>query len=443
MGSLLISTTPTMLVVRSGLQEVSGVITLESVFMIHELKTQGLSISAIARQTGLDRKTVRRHLIEGIRSPSYGPRVARGSVIDPYRDYLKARVEAYPSLSGRRLLREIRALDYKGSYTTLTDYLRTVRPVEQAGFEQRFETPAGKQGQVDFAQFKVSFRREPQVTRVVWLFSMVLGFSRYLFGRFVWRQTLDMVVRCHIEAFSEFGGVPEEILYDRMKTAVVGEPEPGEILYHPTLLSLAAHYGFRPKACRSYRPKTKGKVERPYRYVRQDFFLAGQFEDLEDLNRQFDVWRAETAHPRVHGTTGRIILEAFQEERPALKALPVGVFNDVLCLERRVTHDGMVSVDGNLYSVPDTTRARRVEVHRSATQLQIFEQGQLIATHPLLTGRGQRHLAHGHRQAHVPRARSRCDIQTPLTGPGDVVAERALEVYERIGQAKAREVVGS
>ena len=175
--------------------------------------------------------------------------------------------------------------------------------------------------------------------------------------------------------------------------------------------------------------------------MRQDFFLAGQFEDIEDLNRQFHAWRADTAHPRVQGTTGRIIGEAFQEERPLLKALPAGVFNDVLCLERRVTHEGMVSVDGNLYSVPDTTRSRRVEVHRSATQLQIFEQDQLIATHPLLTGRGQRRLGHGHRQAHGHRLRSKgAEAPTSLISPGDVVAERSLDVYERIGQAKAREV---
>ena len=261
-------TSPTRLTGGFGLSEGAGVITLETVFMIHELRAEGLSISAIARRTGLDRKTVRRHLEAGITAPSYGPRPVRGSALGPYRDYLKARVEAYPGLSARRLLRELHRQGYGGSYTTLTDYLRTVRPPPQAGFERRFETAAGKQAQVDFAQFKVNFRCEPQVTRVVWLFSMVLGCSRYLFGRFVWRQTLDVVVRCHIEAFTEFGGTPEQVLYDRMKTAVLGEPEPGAIVYHPTLLALAAHYGFRPKACRPYRAKTKGKVERPYRYVR-------------------------------------------------------------------------------------------------------------------------------------------------------------------------------
>ena len=96
----------------------------------------------------------------------------------------------------------------------------------------------------------------------------------------------------HAAAFAELGGVPAQILYDRMKTVVLDEPKPGEIIYHPTLLALAAHYGFQPRACRPYRAKTKGKVERPFRYVRQDFFLAGQFDDLEDLNRQFDRWRA-------------------------------------------------------------------------------------------------------------------------------------------------------
>jgi transposase len=419
--------------------EGSGVITLESVFMIHELRAQGVSISAIARQLGLDRKTVRRHIEAGVHPPAYGPRPPRGSIIDPYREYLRARVEAYPGLSARRLLREIQAQGYTGGYTRVTDCLRELRPPTEAGFVHRFETPAGHQAQVDFAQFKVNFRCEPQTTRVVWLFSMVLGFSRYLFGRFVWRQTLDMVVRCHIEAFTEFGGVPRQVLYDRMKTAVLGEPAPGNIVYNPTLVSMAAHYGYQPKACRPYRAQTKGKVERPYRYVRQDFFLAGEFEDLEDLNGQFDRWRTEIAHPRVHGTTGRVIAEAFEEDRQALQPLPAGDFNEMLSLERRVTHEGMVSVDGNLYSVPDTTRERCVEVQRSATEVHIFEQGRLIAVHPVLTGRGQRRVANGHRRQSSKCPAGSATQHNPLiTHPGSVVAQRPLAEYQRIGQAMAR-----
>ena len=239
--------------------EVAKVITWERVFMLHELHAQGVSISAIARQTGLDRKTVRRYLAAGIQPPVYGPRAPQGSLLGRYTAYLQARLDQYPGLSGARLLREIQAQGYTGGYTILTDYLRTIRPPQEAGYEVRFETPAGHQGQVDFAHFKVRFRYDPQVVRVVWLFSLVLGHSRYLFGRFVWRQTLDVVVACHEAAFAELGGVPAQLLYDRMKTAVLGESEPGEVIYHPTLLALAAHYGFQPKACRPYRAKTQGE----------------------------------------------------------------------------------------------------------------------------------------------------------------------------------------
>ena len=408
--------------------------------MLHELHAQGASISAIARQTGLDRKTVRRHLAAGIQPPTYGPRAPRGSLIDAYTEYLQARIEHYPGLSAQRLLREIQAQGYTGGYATLTAYLHTIRPPQESGYEVRFETPAGHQAQVDFAHFKVRFRYDPQVVRVVWLFSLVLGHSRYLFGRFVWRQTLDVVVAAHAAAFAELGGVPAQILYDRMKTVVLDEPKPGEIIYHPTLLALAAHYGFRPRACRPYRAKTKGKVERPFRYVRQDFFLAGQFDDLNDLNRQFDTWRTGIANQRTHATTGQVVQTAFEAECPALQPLPAGPFNDVLSLERRVSHDGMVSVDGNLYSVPDTTRKRQVEVQRSATEIRIIEQGQCVARHPLLTGRGQRRLTPGHRQ--TSRTSPPAGPAQPpgyLTRPGEVVAERDLAVYQHIGQAKARE----
>ena len=253
--------------------EVAKVITWERVFMLHELHAQGVSISAIVRQTGLDRKTVRRHLAAGIQAPVYGPRAPQGSLLDRFTAYLQAQLAQYPGLSGARLLREIQAQGYTGGYTILTDYLRTIRPPQEAGYEVRFETPAGhNQGQVDFAHFKVRFRCDPQVVRVVWLFSLVLGHSRYLFGRFVWRQTLDVVVAAHEAAFAELGGVPAQILYDRMKTVVLDEPEPGEIIYHPTLLALAAHYGFRPRACRPYRAKTNGCVERANGTSRYEFY---------------------------------------------------------------------------------------------------------------------------------------------------------------------------
>ncbi len=117
------------------------------------------------------------------------------------------------------------------------------------------------QAQVDFAQFQVAFTDEPGVTRIVWLFSLVLGASRRLWARYVLHQDLQTVLRCHIAAFTDLGGVPEEILYDRMKTAVIGEAAAGGIVYNRTLLDFAGHYRFHPKACRRWRAKTTDEIE--------------------------------------------------------------------------------------------------------------------------------------------------------------------------------------
>jgi len=167
---------------------------LTEIVLIHDLKNQGLSISAIARQLGCDRKTVRRHLEQGLAAPVYGPRAPRERAIEPYETYLRDRVLTFPGLSGARLLREIRGMGYEGGYTTVTDFLRSIRPKVPKLFERRFETPPGRQAQMDFAEFTVEFTDEPGIIRKVWLFSMVLGHSRWLWGRFVASQNLQSVL---------------------------------------------------------------------------------------------------------------------------------------------------------------------------------------------------------------------------------------------------------
>ena len=252
--------------------------------MILELHRQGISISAIARRVGLDRKTVRRYIAQGLEPPSYGPRQPRVSQLQAFEPYLRQRLEAFPQLTGRRLHRELRDLGYTGGYTILTGLLREIRPFEVSAYEVRFETPPGRQAQVDFAHFRTVFADEPGVERIIWLFSMVLGHSRMLWGRFVLHQDLQTLLRCHTAAFESLGGVPEQILYDRMRTVFHREdPETSHIVYNRTLLAFARHHGYLPKACKAYRAKTKGKVERPFRYIREDFFLGRNFRNLDDL----------------------------------------------------------------------------------------------------------------------------------------------------------------
>ena len=404
--------------------------------MILDLHRQGLSPTAIARQLGIDRKTVRKYIARGMDPPNYRAQPRRPRRTDDFLPYLRERLAVYPGLSAARLLRELRERGFGGGYTAVKRAVQEIRPERERRFEVRFETPPGEQAQVDFARFEVVFADEPGTRRVVWLFSMVLGFSRLIWARFVVHQDLQSVLRCHLAAFAAIGGAPREILYDRMKTAVIGEDADGLVVYNRSLIDLARHFGFHPRACRPYRAKTKGKVERPFSYIRQDFFLARNFRHLDDLNAQLGDWLATVANVRVHGTTQKVVAEAFAAEQPELQALPATPFDALIKLERRVSHDGLVSIGGNYYSVPDRTR-RIVEVQQLPDVIRILDQNRIVAVHPVLEGRRRTRVAPDHRQGGQRQAggrglRSRgSDLVVGRTG--DHIPRRSLEFYQAVG----------
>ena len=413
---------------------------LGDVMMIVDLHRKGLTVSAIARQTGFDRKTVRKYIARGLNAPVYGPRTPRPRLLEPFEAYLGERLKAHPGLTATRLLRELRERGYQGAYSAVRDHVRVIRPALPAAFEVRFETPAGQQAQVDFAHFRVVFEDEPSASRVVWLFSMVLGHSRLLWARFVAHQDLQTVIRCHMAAFEALGGVPAEILYDRMKTAVTGPSR--STAASPTTPSCwiwrritascrapAGPTGPRPRARSNGRSATS---------ARTSSWPAGSATSTISTPSSTAGWpRSPT--PAIHATTRRVVSEAFAEERPVLKPLPAGPYRAVLKLERRVSHEGMVSVGGNLYSVPDATRRRVLEVHSCADEIRIFEAGRLIAVHAVLEGRHRRIVAAGHRRL-PPPANSR----TPRAGEssllaraGEQVGRRPLALYDAIGRRLA------
>ena len=153
-----------------------------------------------------------------------------------------------------------------------------------------------------------------------------------------------------------------------------------------------------------------------------------QWLTLDDLNAQFDAWRTEVANPRVHATTRRVVDAAFAEERPSLRPPPAIAYNAVLTVERRISKDGMVSVGGNFYSVPDTVRKRVLEIQHHAAEIRIFEDGALIARHPVLEGKGLRRVDPAHRKAPPVRP----PHQLPVHG-----LRRPLEFYDAVGRRLA------
>jgi transposase len=285
------------------------VISLEEWVDVVSLHRQGWGIKTIARELGISRNAVRRALVRG-RPPEYHRR-GRPSKLDPFKDYLVGRLADFPDLCAITLFEEIKGMGYEGGISILKDFTYPYRRKRREPVV-RFETPPGRQAQVDWAHLgrhELLGKATP-----LYLFTMVLGYSRAFYAEVVTKMDIETFLALHARAFASFGGMPEEILYDNQKQVVLGRTREGA-RFHPTLLAFAGHYGFRPRACRPYRAKTKGKVERSIGYLKDRFFCGRTFRDLDDLNVQLQNWTHVVANERVHATTGEKPAKRLREEK--------------------------------------------------------------------------------------------------------------------------------
>jgi transposase len=355
---------------------------------IAELKRQGLSIRAISRLTGFDRKTISKYLASGQRLPQYGPRPPRPSKLDPYRAFIEERLAA-GVWNTQVLLRELQERGYPGGKPILKDYLRPKRSASREVAVRRFETPAGQQGQVDWGDLGRLEWPDGQRQRLSG-FVFTLGYSRAIFADVATDQQLGTLLALHEAAFEALGGVPQEILYDRMKTVALGIDERGEVRWQPTFLDFARYWGFTPRVCRPYRPQTKGKVESGLRYVRGNFLCGRAATCVPDLRTQLAGWTWEVANRRVHGTTHQVIYDAWQAEREQLQHVAGRApFPFLPQVKRRVARDAYVNYRGNRYSVPWTAVGQEVGLREVAGQLEVYRGEEPLATHPLCLGRHQ------------------------------------------------------
>lgn len=293
------------------------------VLLRHYLE-QGTSKTELARRFGISRRTVYHWIATGqldrdldSQEVRYRPRPPVATMLDPYKGIIQARLESLPLLTSQRLFEELRGCEYPGSYTQLKEYVRRVRPKGTIEPVVRFETPAGFQGQVDFGTFQLPWGRR-------YALLVVLGYSRLLWMRFFARQTMATLIRGLESAFECFGGVPQELLFDQMRSVVISDArfDGAGLLMNAEFMRFAAHWGFRPRACRPYRARTKGKVERPIRYVRQSFFYGRTFLNDEDLNAQAERWLQTVCNVRRHRTLGEAPRVRFErDEREQLRAM--------------------------------------------------------------------------------------------------------------------------
>jgi transposase len=352
----------------------------------------GQSLRGIARDLGIDRKRVTRVVREqqqaresGVVHPDLPPpkESRRGRALEPYESTLRELLVRYPDITAVRLLEELRSLGYPGGYTVLRERVKQLRPRPSRPPVVRFETLPGAQAQMDWAVYDIDFTSEGR--RRVNLFSYLLGYSRRQYLCFTPQQDSETTLRQHVRAFQHLEGVAACCLYDNMKV-VVQRWQDGYPVYNTRFLAFAAHYGYRPVACRPRRPETKGKVERAFYYAEKSLLNGRTFRSLEHLNEVTRWWLQNVADVRVHRKTKKRPLEAHAEERPHLLPLPQHQYDTALVVYRVVGSEGWIDYRQNHYSVPWRYIGELLPVRVTENELLVYNaQLEVLAKHALLS----------------------------------------------------------
>jgi transposase len=351
-------------------------------------------VGTICSELGVHHDTVRRALTLE-RVSGTGVKSVRPTLLDPYKDFIQATLEAHPRLTAMRLFHMVKARGYVGGPLQVRRYVRTVRPTSRAEAFLRRTTLPGEEAQVDWGHFgtlPVGNTRRP-----LCCFVMVLGHSRALYARFFLDMTLESFLKGHVLAFQALGGVPRALLYDNLKSVVL-ERAGDAIRFHPRLLELAGHYHFAPKPCAPYRGNEKGKVERTIRYLRDSFFAARTFSGVDDLNAQAARWAAEVAHARQlpGDVTGRTVAAALEEERPRLLPLPAHPFPTDVVRPVASGKTPYVRFDSNDYSIPHTLVKKPLTLVASETRVRVLDGTEEVASHPRSFEKGRTLEQPGH-----------------------------------------------
>ncbi len=400
------------------------------------------SVSAIARDLDLDRKTVRRCLRERVWRP-YRRAPRRDTLLAEHADFLRERAPQV-RYSAQILFQELRRQrGYAGGYDTVKRFVAPLRQLSaQAELCQtRFETPPGQQSQIDWGQVLVELGGRPTRLHV---FVLTLGFSRRSFYWAAPDERLPQFLEAHERAFEHFGGRTREHLYDRPR--IVCQPtSEGRFAWNATFRSFADYWGFEPRVCQAYRAQTKGKVESGVKYVKRNFVPGRSFLDVVDFQAQLDEWNVTIADQRIHGTTHVRPAERFVEEQPHL--VPTAGqpgFRLRARLSRIVARDYLVSLDTNRYSVPFPLIGQTVEVEAHGEQVRIYRRSELVATHPRLAGQHQFHILPEHGPGAVQRMQRqrRSAVAAHRSTPGAFpdVEIRDLALYDALSHSPAPEI---
>jgi transposase len=384
--------------------------------MLRHLR-EGQSDRAVARALRVNRKTVKRYrswaaergLMDGP-LPSLGDlhrmvEAALGSAgppqnvssVEPYREMVvKLRQQRVEIAAIHERLRE---RGYAGSYASVYRFVRTLEP-RTPDVTVRVETPPGEEGQADFGYAGKMINPETGKQQKAWAFVMTLSWSRHMYVEFVFDQSVKTWLRAHRNALAFFGGVPERIVIDNLKAAIIRAcwDDP---LVQQSYRECAEHYGFLISPCRPYTPQHKGKVEQGgVHYVKRNFLGGREPTAITQANRDVKRWVNTTAGNRIHGTTKERPLERFDIERQVLQPLPRTPYDLAVWKQVKLHRDCHLVFDNAYYSAPYRLAGQELWVRGGTHDVQIYTADYaLVGTHSRAQRPGQRVTS----LVHLPR----------------------------------------
>jgi transposase len=347
------------------------------------LHRKGLKQRAIARTLGISRNTVKKYIDDPERVLSPAKPRQRISLLDPFHDNMEAWLSE-DDYTATWIYDRLVNLGFTGSYEIVKRRVAQLKGQRQQVAYMRFETEPGYQAQVDFAEFQVE-HADGNVEKL-FLFSMILGYSRKIYAELIQHCDLPTFLDCHIRAFDYFGGVPNEILYDRMKNVYIGRLA-GRPKFNDTLVGFALHYGFIPRVAPSYAAWVKGKVERPYTFIREGFWRGYGYLCLDTANRDLSGW-LKMKEQRVHGTTYEVVTNRFEREQPHLGPLAHQPFDTAFRIFRKVHKDCTVRFEGNSFVVPHPLVGKSIVLRVKEYTMRIFDDDRLAVTYEIPSTKG-------------------------------------------------------
>jgi len=344
----------------------------------HQLKP-----TQIARMLSLDVRTVISWLEEGAYRPRRTPR--RASKLDPYKPQILRWLESY-AYTGVQVLRRLREDGYDGGSTILNDYIAKIRPRKQKAYLTLSFAP-GECAQVDWGQYGSVPVGSTQ--RRLSFFVMVLCYSRMMYVEFTVSQSMEHFLACHQNAFNAFGAVPESVMVDNLKSAVIRRLIGQAPVFNPRYLDMANHFGFKIKACGVGKGNEKGRVENAVGYIKKSFLGGLDISDFSAVNPAAREWLDTVANVRVHGATREKPVERFKVEKPAMQPLPAQPYDVAVTRPTRATNRFRVVLDTNRYSVPAEYAGQRLMLKAYPERICIYHNTNLIAQHPRRYERNQ------------------------------------------------------